>query len=252
MSAQSNESSQKYLYAITEAGAIGETDLTGIEDQPVYPIDTDGIAVAVSDLGRDDVRPRRRHLKAHHDTIDELIDQGLDILPVSFGVIAKGSSQLRSFLARNRDRLSQQIDRLRNRVEVSFSVAWNVDDLFQHFVEHHEELRGIRDEYFQGGDREPTRQEKVHLGEMFEEILHAQRAAHRERVESHLLKVADQIHAEDCREETDVMRLACLVERDRVEDLEDAIYDAAEEFQDHFLFEYTDPTAPYTFADIEF
>ncbi|MFB6098278.1 MAG: hypothetical protein ABEK84_04050, partial [Salinibacter sp.] len=38
MSAQSNESSQKYLYAITQAGAIGETDLTGIEDQPVYPI----------------------------------------------------------------------------------------------------------------------------------------------------------------------------------------------------------------------
>lgn len=252
MSPPSNESSQKYLYAITEAGVIGEADLTGIEDQPVYPIETEGLAVAVSDLGRSDVRPRRRYLKAHHDTIDELIDRGVDILPVSFGVIAESTSRLHTFLAGNQERIVRQIDQLRNRVEIGFRVAWNVDDLFQHFVDHHEELRETRDEYFQGGDREPTRQEKVHLGELFEEILNAQRAAHQERVEGRLLEVADQIHAEDCREETDVMRLACLVERDRVGDMEDAVYDTAEQFQDHFVFKYTDPTAPYTFADIEF
>ncbi len=251
MSAEANNSSQKYLYAITEAGALGDNALTGIEDEAVYPVEEGELATIVSDLGLDDVRPRRRHLKAHHGTIDTLIERGVDLLPMSFGVVAESKSQLHSFLARNEGRLWRQLDQLRGRVELSFRVAWKVDDLFQYFVDRHEKLRRARDEYFDGGDREPTRQEKIHLGELFQEVLGSQRAAHQHAVEETLGAVADQIHAEDCQEESDVMRLVCLVRRDRVDDLESAIYDAAESFEDHFLFEYTDPTAPYTFADIE-
>jgi hypothetical protein len=42
------------------------------------------------------------------------------------------------------------------------------------------------------------------------------------------------------------------VPRDGVDAFEDAIMDAAEEFSDDFTFTYTDPMAPYSFADVAF
>jgi hypothetical protein len=118
---------QRYLYAITEAGALNDVSLDGIEDEPVRAVEADGLAVAASPLGRDDVRPRRRHLKAHHDTINALTEHGADLLPMSFGVVAESPTQLRRFLTRNQQRLRRQIDRLRNRVEIECRVAWQVD-----------------------------------------------------------------------------------------------------------------------------
>jgi hypothetical protein len=243
---------QRYLYAITEAGALDNVSLDGIEDEPVLAVEADGLAVAASPLGRDDVRPRRRHLKAHHDTINALTEHGAALLPMSFGVVAESPTQLRRFLTRNQERLRQQIDRLRNRVEIECRVAWQVDDLFQYFVDRHETLREARDEYYQGGDREPSRAEKVHLGELFDECRAAERAEHQATVEEHLREVADAVEADECSDDEEVARLACLVHRDRVDDLEAAIYNAAKAFDEEFLFEYTDPTAPYTFANIEF
>lgn len=247
-----SRSTKKYLYAVAPADAFDADamSLTGIDDAPLYAVPRDGIAVVVSDLDRTKLRPRRRHLKAHHTAVNTLVRSDIDILPMSFGVLAESTDELRTFLASNQGTLRSQMEALRNCVEIGFRVAWKVDNLFQYFVDHHDGLREARDRYFQGGEREPTREEKVELGEFFREVLDAKRADYQARVRDHLQPPAEQIHADDCREDTDVMRLACLVKRDRVDAFDEAVHAAAQEFDEHFLFKYTDPTAPYTFVDV--
>lgn len=251
MSASSSDASQKYLYAITQAGAFGETSVRGIQKKPLYAIEDGDLAVIASSLSDGRVRPRRRNLKAHHDAIDALVDQQIDLLPMAFGSIADSAAELRAFLRAHQDELVCKIQQLRDRVEVQVRVAWKVDDIFQYFVRHNDELRATRDQYFRHGDRDPTRQEKMHLGELFSSVLESERAAHRATVEEHVGMVSDQLYVDQCRDESEVVRITCLVERDRVDELEEAIHTAAAQFSEHFVFNYTDHTAPYTFAQVE-
>ncbi|MES3630855.1 MAG: GvpL/GvpF family gas vesicle protein [Longimonas sp.] len=247
-----SRSAKKYLYAVVPADDFDAEGFTlkGIDRAPLYAVKRDGLAMVVSNLDRKKLRPRRRHLKAHHNAVNALVRSDVDTLPMSFGVLAQSTEELRTFLAANQGTLRQQLKDLRNCVEIGFRVAWKVDNLFQYFVDTHEGLRDARDTYFQDGEREPSRQEKVELGEYFREVLEAKRADYRAAVESHLAAPAEQIHADECREETDVMRLACLVKRDKVDAFDEAVHEAAQEFDDNFLFTYTDPTAPYTFVNV--
>ena len=47
------------------------------------------------------------------------------------------------------------------------------------------------------------------------------------------------------------MNLACLVDRDAVEKLEDGVFKAASLFDDNFAFDYNGPWAPHNFVDLE-
>ena len=251
MSTASQDASPKYLYVITQAGAPGTTNLRGIQKQPLYAIEEGDLAVIASSLSDSRVRPRRRNLKAHHDAIDALVDRQIDLLPMAFGSIADCASAVRAFLRAHEDELGHTMQQLRNRVEVQVRVTWKVDDIFQYFVTHNDELRATRNQYFRDGNRSPTRQEKMHLGELFSSVLESERAAHRATVEEHVGTVSDQLYIDPCRNESEVARITCLVERNRIDELEDAIHTAAAQFDEHFVFNYTDHTAPYTFAQVE-
>jgi hypothetical protein len=130
-------------------------------------------------------------------------------------------------------------------------MKWTVDDIFEYFVETYDELRELRDAVF-AGDREPSRQEKIQVGEEFEALLEDVRAAHEATVREHLSTACRAVAADDPKDETEVMNLACLVPRDGMDAFEDALMAAAEDFSDEFTLTYTDPMAPYSFADVAF
>ncbi len=239
-----------YLYAIADAGAIDPTGLTGLKDSAVTTVSHEDLAAVVSPAPDGKLRPRRRNLKAHHDLLKALMEEAT-ILPMAYGVLADSEGQVTAFLQQHPDTLRAQLEQVRGHVEIGFRASWNVDDIFAHFVEQYEELRELRDAVFEG-EGEPSRQEKIHVGEQFEAFLEEARAEHRETVESYLGKACRAIEADDPKEESEVMNLACLVPRDGEEKFEEAVVEAAEAFSDDFTFTYTDPMAPYSFADVAF
>ena len=46
------------------------------------------------------------------------------------------------------------------------------------------------------------------------------------------------------------MNLACLIEKNRREDFEARVLEAAQHFDNNFAFDYNGPWAPHTFAEI--
>lgn len=243
-------SDQVYLYAIADAEAVDLDERTGVKGAPVDVLRHESLAAVVSAAPDGKLRPRRRNLKAHHDLLKSLMDD-TTILPMAFGVLADSEEQVTSFLRQHVGTLQAQMDQVRGHVEIGFRVSWNVDDIFSYFVEKYDELQELRDAVF-SGDGEPSRQEKIHVGERFEALLEDARMRHRAAVEEHLSPACRAIEADDPKDEEEVMNLACLVPREGVEAFEDAIMDAAEVFSDDFTFTYTDPMAPYSFADVAF
>jgi len=239
-----------YLYAIADADAVNPDGKTGVKGASIRTLRHDDLAAVVSDAPDGKLRPRRRNLKAHHDLLKALMTEAT-ILPMAFGVLAETEGQVTTFLQQHPDTLRAQLAQVRGHVEIGFRVSWNVDDIFAYFVEQSEELRDLRDAVF-GGEGEPSRQAKIQVGEEFEAQLQAARERHRATVEEHLGPACRAFEADDPTDESEVMNLACLVPRDGVDDFEAAIGDAAEAFSDDFTFTYTDPMAPYSFADVAF
>jgi hypothetical protein len=96
------------------------------------------------------------------------------------------------------------------KVEMGLRVAWDVPNIFEYFVNTHAELRLARDRLV-GARHEFTQEEKIELGRMFDRLLNDDREDHTRKVEHALAPVCAEFKANPCRNEHEVMNLACLV-----------------------------------------
>ncbi|OGG57294.1 MAG: gas vesicle protein GvpFL [Candidatus Handelsmanbacteria bacterium RIFCSPLOWO2_12_FULL_64_10] len=254
MSERAEPRDGRYLYAI--AGGVEEIASwegrrygpIGIDGGEVYTISAGGLAAVVSDVPNRKIRPERRQLSAHHEVLKRLL--GDTALPMSFGVIADSAGAIREILSKNRDALAEQLQRLAGKVEMGLRVVWGVPNIFEYFVHIHPELRAARDRLF-GAHREPTQEEKIEMGRMFERILNEDREAHAGAVEEVLAPRCFEIRRNPPRHEREVMHLACLIGRAAQAEFEAGVFEAARRFDDNFAFDYNGPWAPHNFIEID-
>lgn len=239
-----------YLYGIIDDTDIDTSSWSGIKGASIRVRRENHVAAVISDAPSGRLRPRRKNLKAHHDTLRQLAE-ATAVLPMAFGVLADSEAEVSTFLADHEETLTEQLDAVRDHVEITLRIRWNVDDIFDYFVGRYDELQEMRDAFF-GNGASASRREMIQLGEQFDAFLQTEREAHLSTVLEHLDPVCRAVEAQDPKDEKEVMNLACLVPKDGEEAFEDAVHTAAESFADEFLFKYTDPMAPYSFADVAF
>lgn len=248
MAGQASKSG-RYLYAVVAGSEDRTYGAFGIKEGTVYAIFDGRVAAVVSDVPNDKIRPERRHLAAHHEVLKRLMAEST-VLPMSFGIIADGSTAIRRILSLNRKAFLEQLQRVAGKVEMGLRVVWDVPNIFEYFVNTHPELRVARDRFL-GTHREPTQEDKIEVGRMFDRILNEDREAHTERVEEILSPRCFEIKRNSPRNEREVMNLACLVGREAQEEFESAIFEAARLFDSNFSFDYNGPWAPHNFVDVE-
>ena len=247
-SAGAGSATGKYIYAVVRARAGRHFDFAGINDRPVETIERDGIASVVSDLAAERIRPERRHLAAHRTVLSKLVEQTDGVLPMRFGAIASEPAEISRLLARNYELFSRQLQHVAGKVEMGLRAAWDVPNIFEYFASTHSELREIRDSLFRPAGR-PSQDERIELGRMFERLLNQDRQAHTLVVEEILTGCAE-IRRSPLRQEKEIMNLACLIGKNRREDFEAEVLEAARRFDNNFAFDYNGPWAPHTFAEI--
>jgi hypothetical protein len=157
---------------------------------------------------------------------------------------------VRTLLARYQKVLVNQLHRVAGKVEMGIRLAWDVPNIFEYMVTAHEELRALRDQSL--GDGHPqTRAEKIDLGQAFERMLNADRETYAGTIEEMLTPVCAELRRNPPRKEREIMNLACLVERDRLAEFEQAMEAASHSFDDRFLFNYNGPWAPHNFVKVD-
>jgi hypothetical protein len=238
-----------YVYAIvTDVQGRTYGDF-GIDGHKVYSIPAGRVAAVVSDLPSGMIRPERSRLAAHQEVLKKLLVEGTP-LPMSFGILADSPEAVRKMLSRNQQALLAQLRRVAGRVEMGLRVAWDVPNIFEYFVNTHPELRLARDRLL-GGCREVTQEQRIEVGRMFDRLLNEDRDAYTDQVEGILAPRCIEIEQNKCRNECEVMNLACLVERAAMPQFESGVFEAARKFDNNFAFDYNGPWAPHNFIEID-
>lgn len=239
----------KYLYGFLRNGDGFNAVLSGIDDKPVYIISENGIAAVVSDGPRSKLRPERKNLSAHNGVINEVMKIST-ILPVSFGVVADHEAGIKRILKLNHDNLANQLKRLEGKVEMGLKVIWDVENIFEFMVRTHRVLELFRDNIFLKPTG-ATHEEKIELGSMFDAILNQEREKHTATLQGILKSCCSEIKTSKPKDEKTVMKLACLVEKTKMKQFENGVFEAAKVFDDNFAFDFNGPWAPYNFVDVK-
>lgn len=238
-----------YVYAFLRAcdqQAVAAAKLHGIEDAEVTVIARGDLAIAISPIVARKIRPQRKFLAAHQEVVT-FISKRWSMLPVSFGLIADNTEQVDHILDSNKIILNEQIDRVDSHVEMTLSLKWTAENIPQYFVDRYSELAEARAIIVAGS---ATRDDQIEMGRMFEKLLNQERAIHTDKFLQVLRPLTKEIDEQPIRQESDVMRLACLIHRDSEEVFSQAVYAAAELFSDEFAISFNGPWPPYSFVKL--
>jgi len=249
MPKKTSEKTGLYLYAIIDGSEKRNYGNIGIGESGVYSIARGKISAIVSHVPHEKIRPERRNLAAHQEIMKLLLNDTTP-LPITFGVIAESPTALHKILSSNEEAFIRQLHRVAGKVEMGLRVTWDVPNIFEYFISTHRELRSARDRYF-GTNREPTQEEKIELGRMFDRILSEDRELHTGHAEEILSGYCYEIKQNKYRDEREVMNLACLVGREAQGEFEEGIFRAAALFDNNFAFDYNGPWAPHNFVEMD-
>jgi len=249
MAAKADTKRGKYLYAIVPDAGSRTYDFPGIDGASVYTIPDGRMAAVVSDLPNQKIRPERRHLAAQQAVLKGLLSQTGAMLPMAFGIIADGPKAIKNIMSHNQAAFLQQLQRVAGMVEMGLRVSWDVPNIFEYFINTHADLRAARDR-FMGPYRNPSQEDKIELGRLFDNLLNEDRETYTEKVEEILSTYCQEIKRNKCRSESEVMNLACLVPRTGQERFEEGVFEAAKLFDNNFTFDYNGPWAPHNFVEL--
>jgi hypothetical protein len=239
----------KYLYAVVPGPLDRTFDFGGLHGQAVYAISNGRLAAIVSDVPDEKVRPERRHLAAQQEVLKRLLEEMPGLLPMSFGIIADGPRAIQKILQQNQEAFIRQLRRVVGMVEMGLRVSWDVPNIFEYFVNIHPELRIARDRFL-GPQRNPSQEDKIELGRLFDRLLQEDRENYTDEVERVLSNSCREIKRNKCRQEHEVMNLACLVPRPAQAAFEADVFAAANLFDNHYSFDYNGPWAPHNFVTL--
>ena len=238
-----------YLYAIVARADSGQLGLCGIDGSQVYAISDGHLAAVLSNMPNEKLRPERRRLAAHNDVHKQLLECGT-LLPMAFGIIADGTAAIERILAINHEPFVEQLTQLDGTVEMGLRVCWDVPNIFAYFVTTHSELSLLRDQVFLGG-REPTKDDCIELGRLFDRSLTQERAVQTSKVLQTMNDYCVECKENKPRNESEVMNLACLIRRDAQKEFEQGVFEVAKQFDNHYSFDFNGPWPAHNFVDID-
>ena len=242
----------KILYALCAAdGTKPNFNVRGLESAPVYAIDQSGIRAIVSDTLSLRLRPERSNISAHQRVLKSLTTDRT-VLPMRFGVLARDAGSIQKLLATNIESINEHFERLNGRVEMGLRVSWDVTNIYEHFVALHPVLAKGRDDIWsQYSGSSARREEKIQLGNLYESLRTADREEAAEKVKDILFDYCEDIVENPVKREKDVINLACLVERSRLNEFPKGVFEASKAFDNSYLFDYTGPWAPHNFINLD-
>lgn len=255
-SEQANKGTGTYLYAVVSG--LSDTDLgpIGIHDARVYTVAiTNGggeLVAVVSDVPTgEELRPERKNLAAHQRVLRKAIESSRVALPVSFGTVADSAEGVRNLLTRYQADLNEQIRRVEGKVEIAARAYYKPEQpsVFEFFVSRDPELAQLRDR-LAGSGRQPTRDEKIELGQAFEKALNHAREEFADAVEREIEPFCAEVKRNPLVNEQELVRLACLIPKEKQREFQAALDRSAKGLPNEFLIEENGPFPPYDFVEL--
>ncbi|WP_163833112.1 GvpL/GvpF family gas vesicle protein [Spartinivicinus ruber] len=253
MMTKRSQRSGKYIYALKAATDKQQVPLKGINKASVYTVSHGKVAAVVSDILSPKARPERRNLAAHREVL-KYFTEAETVLPMRFGVITNSTQSIQQMLTNNESLIVNALNELGGKVEMGLRVKWKVGNIYEYFVNHYPQLKDARDQLLidqKGKSTLKNRDEKIAIGSLYEKLLNQERAAHQQIIEAMLQPCCRKIKTLPPGNEFEIVNLACLVDRENLDDLEQYINDTATQLSNDCHIDFTGPWAPHNFVDLD-
>jgi hypothetical protein len=261
---KSSKSNGLYLYAIipTSANIIFDIPGAGEDDDEIYTISNDGLAVVVSSSPLPDYHGLKRNEAAvylvAHQRVLEAIMQDFSLLPVKFGTVLRDENQVYRFLKQGASLFRSALNRFAGKMQMEVVVLWNPVQVFQE-IGQEETIVQLKTQVVNRSS-DDTLGERVALGRLVQAALEGRRTALREKLLPALREVALDMVINPLMDDNMVANVALLIDNASGRALDQRIETLDAEFVSGKLqtpgntpltFRCVGPLPPYSFATVE-
>jgi gas vesicle protein GvpL/GvpF len=244
------ESARVWVYGVVPVDAELE-QLDGRDDLPeVWLVESGELAAIVSDAPEDDPKETRNRALAHARVLETAV-RDAPVVPMRFGIMSPSDDDVASGILRDRhDQLAELLAQLEGRVEMVLKVTYHENRLLQEILDNEPEVAELHEATRQGSE-EATYDQRVRLGELISNAIEQRRERDSANLLDELREVVLGAQSEPPEKEMMVLNAPLLVERDRIEEVEAAVEELAEERADVMHFRLLGPMPAYHFIDAE-
>ena len=246
---------RKYVYGIIPTSDSPTFGASGFPPRPeqVYTVVYRGLGCVVSNYLGEDFTSFSKHdllrcLMAHQAVIERVM-KGYPILPVKFGTLVGGDSEVQRLIEQGHRRFAEALTRMDGTVEMEVAATWDLKRVLEE-VGREEEILRLKESI---ANRPPAEvlEQQVRAGRIVKESLDRRRDEYRRRMVECLKATAVAVQPNALVADELVMNVAFLLQRDQEGEFDKRVRELDRLFDDQMNFRVIGPLPPYSFATVE-
>ena len=202
------------------------------------------------------MRPEAVAYLVAHQRVVESVMRDFPVLPVKFGTVLAGESQITQLLAQGESLFQAALDKYGNRVQMEVAVLWNIQHVFQQIALDETVLQAKAQ--LASCSPEENLAKRITLGQQVQAALEQQRATLRGEILPVLQEIAQEMAVNPLMDDTMVLNVALLLDEkgcqalDRTLDVLDASFESrGYTGSSSLVFRRVGPLPLYSFTTIE-
>jgi hypothetical protein len=236
------------LYGFIRADDSASLDAQGLALESVELVEHGRIAAITARTEDDYIDPTRRNLRKYADLLAD-IARSITVVPMRFGVIVPTEDELVATVMEPRQsELLEMLKRFDGMVEVDVKGHYDEPSMLQAIVASDDELRALS-EKIKSLPHNETYYDRISLGERVAKKISSLREQDQQRAVEALSAACADIRANDPVTEMMALNLALLVERGRVDELNELIRSLPETLGERMTLKVAGPLPPFSFVD---
>lgn len=242
----------KYIYGIIKEKKRKEFPVPGISNSSArpYTLPADNVSAVVSEAPLITYETTEENMLAHNRVLEEVM-KAYDVIPLRFGTITKTETEVREFLEGVRPSLEASFNKLKAKCEFDLAVSMNEKELLQEISETTAEIKDLKAKLMEAGDQAKL-EDRILIGKLLSDEITKKKIEFVQSIGQALDPyVLEKVPLKYRRDTPPLLNVALLVEKEKIKDLEQAIYRLGDYFEGKLHFKYAGPLPPYNFTELK-
>lgn len=244
----------KYIYGFVSTNEAKNLGSMGIDKGEVYTLPYQDIAAIVSHLTytRFDSLPREtllRNLSIYQSVLEEVIKYQ-NVIPIKFGTVVEGDEAIQRVMEKGYDQISANLREMENKIELDVVAMWADLDTVLKKIGEEKEIKELKEKAASEPDNKIF-EIKIKVGKRVKELLDKKRETYRADILDGLLKTAEEHRFHDLMDDSIIMNVAFLIQKDREHALDEQIAQLDMTYKNRVNFRIIGPLPPYSFRTFE-
>jgi len=241
-----NSNYGKLFYAVILTDRECNFGSVGLDNKTVHSVNYKDVGALVSDYPRvDSIKLLRKNLAPYHQVVRKASEH-FTTIPAKFGQIARDAGEVDIALRKNYQTIQKELARLAGKVEIGLKITWNIEDVFEYFINKDEKLKSLRNQLM-NGNKPPSQSDLIDFGHYFQERMNLVRKQITETTLSAL--PSGEAKIDDIHDDKMIANVTLLIKKDLRNQLEYTVEELGKSMGSEYSLKLDGPWPPFSFVD---